>query len=464
MTINASRREFLRVASAVSTVAGTATPWALNLAGIGAAAAQTAPSDYKALVCVFLFGGNDHSNTIVPYDQATYDQYAASRGNLPLARAALLPINTPANPSMAGRQVAFRPEMLDLQALYSQGRAAVLANVGPLIVPTSMADYRNRRVPLPLGLFSHNDQQSTWMTGAREGARIGYGGLLGDYFVAAGANQYSNFTCMSASGTSVFLSGTAAIPMQITGAGAVTINAVNNNTLFGGTGTGARVRTVMTENRGGNWLENDYNAVNRRAVDSAQQLNSAIQTVTTTPATFRGGNLGAQLRSVARIIAARTALGSRRQVFFVSIGGFDQHSGLVAGHGTLWQNISQSISDFYTQLAADSIDNNVVTFTASDFGRTLDSNGQGSDHGWGAHHVVVGGTGALRGGEMYGTWPASFVINSTNDVGRGNLLPTTSVDQYAATLARWFGVPSTDMNRVVPRVGNWSTPDLGFLI
>lgn len=472
MTYKASRREFLRIASSVGAVAGSATPWALNLAGIGAAAAQTAPTDYKALVCIFLFGGNDHSNTIVPFDNASYAAYEMGRRqagqagtSLALAQNTLLQLNatTPStNASLAGRSIAMRAEMTGLKALYDQGRVAVLSNVGPMIVPTTLTQYRQRQVPLPQGLFSHNDQQSTWMAGAREGARVGYGGLLGDMFAAS--NQFQNFTAMSASGTSVFLSGRSTAQMQIGNNGGVQINALANQTLFGGQNTGTALRTIMTGDRG-NTFEKDYNAINRRAAEAAAALNAALTNFPVTAApfsTFPNTGLGNQLRNIARIIAARNALGARRQVFFASIGGFDQHSGLAAGHGPLWTQISNAMSAFYTALADPTMNmaNNVTAFTASDFGRTLDSNGQGSDHSWGAHHLIMGG--AVRGGETYGIWPETR-LGGPNDVGRGSLLPTTSVEQYAATLARWFGVPMTSMADVVPRAGNWSTLDLGFM-
>jgi uncharacterized protein (DUF1501 family) len=464
MTNKASRREFLRTASALS-LAGSATPWAINLAGIGAAAAQTVPNDYKSLVCIFMYGGNDHSNTIVPVDNAGYPQYAQSRGNLALAPSTLLALNAPTNTSLSGRQVAMRAEMgqafaanqVGLKGLYDAGRVAVLANVGTLRVPTNMAQYRARSVPLPPSLFSHNDQQTNWQAAptAREGARTGWGGLIGDLFAAT--NQFQNFTCMSASGGTVFLSGRTTVQMQIGNNGAVQINALNNQTLFGGQNVGNTVRTIMTSDRT-QTLEKDYNVINKRAADSAQALNTALGSVALTT-TFPNSGLGTQLRNVARIIAARTALGSRRQVFHVSIGGFDQHSGLVAGHGPLWATISQAVGAFYAATVELGIADKVTTFTASDFGRTLNSNGDGSDHGWGAHHLAVGG--AVKGGDVYGAFP-TVVLGGPEDVGRGNLLPTQSVVQYAATLATWFGVPAPNLATVVPGIESFS-PDLGFM-
>ena len=312
MTIQASRREFLRTASRLS-VAGVATPWAVNLAAIGAAAAQTAPTDYKALVCVFMYGGNDHSNTVVPYDNASYQLYAQSRTNLSLAQATLLPLATPTNASMTGRQIALRPELQPLKTIYDTGKAAVLANVGTLVVPTTMTQYRARSVPLPPSLFSHNDQQSVWQTynGRREGARVGWGGRMGD--LLASANQFQNFTCVSASGTAVFLSGQASVQMQIGNNGGLAITGVSGNTLYGSTAGPATARRLMTEDRT-HLFEKDYNTIVKRSTEAAQTLNTALAAFPTTAApfsTFPATGLGNQMRNVARMIAARA--GTRGQ-------------------------------------------------------------------------------------------------------------------------------------------------------
>jgi len=461
MTTNASRRRFLATTSRLS-LAGAATPWAVNLAAISTAAAQSLPTDYKALVCIFMYGGNDHSNTVVPYDNAGYALYAQGRTNLALTQATLLPLATPTNPSMVGRQVALRAELAPLKSMYDAGRAAVLANVGTLVVPTSMVQYRARSVPLPPSLFSHNDQQSVWQTynGRREGARIGWGGKMGDLFAAA--NQFQNFTCVSASGAAVLLSGQTTVQMQVGNNGGVAINGVNGTTLFGSASGPTTARRLMTEDRT-NLYEKDYNAIVKRSTDAAQTLNTALAAFPANVAPFSNlpvTGLGNQLRNVARMIAARTALGAHRQVFHVSIGGFDQHSGLVGGHGGRMTELAGAMAAFYQATADLGIASSVTTFTASDFGRTLDSNGDGSDHGWGAHHFVAGG--AVRGGELYGTWPDT-VLRGPNDVGRGNLLPTTSVIEYAATLATWFGVPATNLIDVLPNAVNFPQPNLGFM-
>ena len=457
MTMNASRREFLRTASALS-VAGSATPLVLNLAAMSAASAQTMPSDFKALVCVFLYGGNDHSNTIVPFDNASYQLYAQSRTNLALAQNTLLPLTTPTNPSMTGRQVAMRPEMAPLKAIYDQGKAAVLANIGPMRAPMSMVQYRNNSVPRPMGLFSHNDQQSDWQSFGPEGTRIGWGGRLGDLF--ASANTYQNVTAISTSGAAVFVSGSNVAQLQLGNNGAQGIPALQANAnVFSTTSASAPLKDIMTA-ASSHVLANDYNKIVKRSTEAAAAINTSLAAVTLTTQ-FPGTGLGNQMRNVARMIAARQALGARRQVFHVSIGGFDQHSGLVGGHGPLWTQISAAMAAFYNATVELGIANNVTAFTASDFGRTLDSNGQGSDHGWGAHHVVVGG--AIKGGEMYGSWPDT-VLRGPNDVGRGNLLPTTAVDQLVGTFATWFGVPAGNMTDVIPNAANWSSLDLGMLV
>ena len=457
MTMNASRREFLRRASALS-VAGSATPLVVNLAAMSAASAQTMPADFKALVCVFLYGGNDHSNTIVPFDNANYQLYAQSRTNLALAQNTLLPLTTPTNPSMVGRQVAMRPEMAPLKAIYDQGKAAVLANIGPMRAPMTMAQYRNNSVPRPMGLFSHNDQQSDWQSFGPEGTRIGWGGRMGDLF--ASANSYQNVTAISTSGAAVFVSGSSVAQLQLGNNGAQGIPALQANAnVFSTTSASAPLKDIMTA-ASSHVLANDYNKIVKRSTEAAAAINTALGAVTLTTQ-FPGTGLGNQMRNVARMIAARQALGARRQVFHVSIGGFDQHSGLVAGHGPLWTQISAAMAAFYNATVELGIANNVTAFTASDFGRTLDSNGQGSDHGWGAHHMVVGG--AIKGGEMYGTWPDT-VLRGPNDVGRGNLLPTTSVDQLVGTFATWFGVPSGSMKDVIPNATNWPSLDLGIFV
>ncbi len=445
------RREFLRRASAVG-IAGTAAPWALSLAGIGEAAAATVPGDYKALVCLFLYGGNDYGNTLVPYDQPSYDAYAAIRQTLATPRDSLA---ATALPAVGGRQMALAPQLGKLKGLWDAGKLAVQLNVGTLVQPTTLAQYKAKSVPLPPKLFSHNDQQSVWQASSPEGATSGWGGRLGDLFM--GGNGTSTFTCMNVSGNAVFMAGRQAVQYQVSTSGAVPINGVTKS-LFGSAACSTALRALITADRT-HWMEAELNRVVKRSVDAQATLSTALAGAPAFTTAFDTSSLSTQLQMVAKLIAARQALGATRQVYFVSIGGFDLHDLLVAQHPGLLTQISDAMASFYAATAELGVADKVTTFTASDFGRTLTSNGDGSDHGWGSHHFVMGG--AVKGGRFYGTLP-SVSVNGPDDVGQGRLLPTTSVDQLAATLATWMGVSATDLPLVLPQIGNYSQRDLGY--
>jgi len=466
-----NRRAFLRRAGQLA-FTGAALPTAMNLAAIGEAAAFNA-TDYKALVCVFLFGGNDHANTVVNYDPTTHAQYNTIRTSIALPRASLAA--TALNPTTAlpgGVQYALHPSMTGLAGLFNAGRAAVQLNVGPLVVPTTRQQYNARSVPLPPKLFSHNDQQSVWMTSAPEGATTGWGGHIGD--LARSSNNPNNvLTCISVAGNTVFLSGDQALSYQVSSNGAVRINALNNN-VYGSAQVRAAMLQLALQSRG-HALENEYNLVTARAFATEGAITNALNAFPATNAPFSAfpanNSLASQLRLVARLIAARDTLGTKRQVFFVSIGGFDLHDNLISGQATLMDRLSTALTSFYEATVQLGVADKVTAFTASDFGRTLSSNGDGSDHGWGAHHLVVGG--AVRGAAFYGKAPPVSVTNSTTDafdqwhVGQGRLLPSTSVDQYAATLARWFGVEAGELGQILPYIGNFGGTDypvdLGFM-
>lgn len=452
---NASRRAFLRRGAALSLAAG-ATPWALSLAAMGEAAAQAA-GDYKALVCVFLYGGNDYANTLVPYDQPSYDAYAGLRSNIALDRTALAA--TLLNPAVAlpgGRQYALAPGLAPLLPIFDAGRMAALLNIGTLVQPTTKAQYQARSVPLPPKLFSHNDQQSYWQSSLPEGARTGWGGRLGDLFASGNGN--STFTCISVSGNAVYLTGQNAVQYQVGAGGAVAVNGIKNP-LFGSTACSTALRSLVTQPRA-QLLQNEYATVTRRSVDSNDQLTAALAGVTV-PTVFPTGNgLAAQLQTVAKLIAARTALGARRQVFMVSLGGFDTHDALATAHPALMATLGNALGAFYQATVDLGVASQVTTFTASDFGRTLVSNNDGSDHGWGSMQFVLGG--AVQGRSFVGTAPV-VASNGPDDVGQGRLLPTLSVEQMAGTLATWLGVPASDQLTLLPNLGNFSNRNLGFL-
>ena len=473
-----SRRAFLR-RSAQLAFTGAALPTAINLAALGEAAAFNAGDDYKALVCVFLYGGNDYANTIVPYDSANYAAYQTIRGTtgseaangIALARAALTPTLLDATPASAigatGLQYAMHPSMTGLRELFNAGQAAVVLNSGPLIRPLTKTQYQNKTVPQPPKLFSHNDQQSIWQSSSPEGSTIGWGGNIGD--LALSSNSNSLFTCISVTGNAVFLAGDQALSYQVGSGGAVKIYSVGNAASpFGFESVGIAMKNLTTTAGRSHQLENEYNKVTGRAVGAEEAISAALSN--TNPksnvydapySNFANDNpLATQLRMVARLIAARTSLGNKRQVFMVSLGGFDLHDNLNSGHEKNMGRVSSAMKTFYDTMKTLGVGDKVTAFTASDFGRTLSSNGDGSDHGWGSHHLIVGD--AVQGKAFYGYAPPVSVANTTSaqdqwHVGQGRLLPTTSVDQYAATLATWFGVDPTELE------GNGSVSNPGIL-
>ena len=485
-----TRRTFL-CRSGQLALSGTSLPLALNLAAIGEAAAFNAPgNDYKALVCVFLYGGNDYANTVVTYDDASYAQYSTIRGGgagqtaggialgkAELSATLLNPTVAPIDSLGVSRQYALNPAMTGLAALFNAGHAAVQLNVGPLIKPLTRAQYNSAdRVanPRPPQLFSHNDQQSVWQSSSPEGARVGWGGRVGDMALQAGQNSNATFTCMSVTGNAVFLSGNTALQYQLNTSGPIKINAATSS-VYGSSAVSAAISTLIQQ-PSSHLLEADYNAVTARSMTAYTTINTAL--AETPPATvFPADSLGAQLKMVARLIKGRAILGARRQVFMVSIGGFDLHDNLIRNHGGLLGKVSDAMTAFYNATVEMGVASQVTAFTASDFGRTLTSNGDGSDHGWGSHHLVVGG--AVKGQAFYGT-PPPVSVGDTKDstgnyapadqwhVGQGRLLPSTSVDQYAATLARWFGVEDAELPGILPNTVHFGVPgyplNMGFMI
>jgi uncharacterized protein (DUF1501 family) len=326
----------------------------------------------------------------------------------------------------------------------------VLLNIGTMMDPEHQAR--------PPKLFSHNDQQSIWQSNGSEGATVGWGGRLGDIALSSNSNSPNSLlTCISASGNAVFVAGSQALQYQTSPAGAIRIRATDPaQTSF--TQLREAVNALITRSSS-HVLENEYAIVTRRSMQMEGVVNSALAPVQ--PATvFPSTPLGNQLKIVARLIGARSVLNMRRQVFFVSIGGFDNHNLLMQDHPNLLQRINDAMSAFYAATVELGVADRVTTFTASDFGRTLSSNADGSDHGWGSHHFVMGG--AVNGGRFYGTAP-HVSIQTDDQVGQGRLLPTTSIDQFAGTLARWFGCSVAELPGVLPNINNFPGGSLGFV-
>lgn len=456
MTINQSRRAFLQRSAALG-IAGGAAPFVTTMGAIGEAAAATA-TDYRALVCVFLFGGNDYANTLVPYDQASYDAYARLRPVLAIPRASL--DATALNPAAAigGRQYALAPTMAPLLPVFNAGKLAVMLNLGTLTQPTTKAQYQARSVPLPPKLFSHNDQQSYFQASSPEGATSGWGGRIGDLFQAGNGN--AQLTCINPSGNAVFLAGRSAVQYSTSTTGPIQLT--GNTSVYGSTAASTALKALMTGTQT-NIFANEHAIVSKRSLDTNALVTSSLAAAPAFTTVYPTGNtLADQLRLVARMISVSQELGAKRQIFFVSTGGFDLHDNLNNQQPVLLGRVASAMKAFYDHTVELGIQDRVTAFTGSDFGRTLVPNDDGSDHGWGSMHFVMGG--AVRGQRYYGT-PPVLADNGPDDVGQGRLLPNISVDQYASTLATWFGVANGDMATVLPNIGayNQSTWNLGFV-
>jgi uncharacterized protein (DUF1501 family) len=453
MSTNHDRRHFLRTAT--------------GLAGLAALSAQTsiaadASGPYRALVCLFLHGGSDMHNWVVPIDAEGYAEYAAVRRELAWPLARLQPITT--SGQAAGRAFGMPVELQPLRKWYEAGQAAIVANVGTLLRPVSVAEF-HAGVELPSKLFSHNDQASTWQSLMPEGARSGWGGRLGDLLMAA--NPYPVFTAVSATGNAVFLAGNAVTPYQIGLDGPVAVGGLAGGPMFGSTSAPAALRRSLLA-AGGNPFQAEHAKIMQRSLDAGAVIAGALQG-TAVPAipntviplggggsiTLSADSLAQQLRIVAKMMGAGQALGMKRQVFMVSMGGFDTHANQMRDQPSTMARVAQSVDYFLNAVATMGLLNQVTLFSASDFGRTLSSNGSGSDHGWGSHHFVAGG--AVKGRTIYGRFPVT-ALGTEDDIGSGRLLPAISVSEHAATLGRWMGLSSGDLATVLPGLGNFGAP------
>ena len=454
-----NRREFLRTSSAAAVAATFAnTPGFAYSQVVG----TTAPfDDYRALVCVFLHGGNDSFNMLVPKSTAEYNAYLSSRQNLALAREDLLPIN-PLSLTPGSEPFGLHPAMAATQNLFATEKAAFVANVGPLVEPTTKAAYQSQSVSLPSQLFSHNDQQAQWhsLKGANT-SKTGWAGRLADLIRNSVTNQ-KMATNASLNGTSLFQSAEETIayvmgqtgPLQFSGFSTDRGHLLSAQRL-------AFQRIV--EARYDSIYERGFAEIQKRAIEAADTVTAAIQSPEADLIVINPTDspLLKQLKTVAKLIAARDQLEMQRQIFFVGIGGFDSHDNQNQDQPGLLGGVSDDIAAFYDLTVDLNIANGVTTFTQSDFGRTLTSNGDGTDHAWGGNQLVVGG--AVKGRDIYGTYPV-LQIGGADDTGGGRMIPTTSADQYAATLAKWFGIPDVDLDIVAPNIDNFVRRDLGFMV
>jgi uncharacterized protein (DUF1501 family) len=467
-----SRRDFLRnTACALGSMALASTVESLGLIN---AYAQSA-SDYRALVCIFLSGGNDCNNTVVSLDQ--YNSYSNVRNaaGLAIPQANLLPISP-----TSGGSYGLHPNMPEIKGLFDQGSLAVVANVGPLVEPLTRTTYQNGTGKKPLQLFSHSDQVGLWQSSVADNVvQTGWGGRIADK--TSGLNGAATFPQMtSIAGISLFVTGATARPLAIGDSNTPLASVLPLNNPPGSSGfSNAQNTARRTAFDQVNALNGEITLIKASADTRASALQTQAALASVNPAIntlFPNTSIGRQLLQVARVIKASTdplaGINMKRQIFFCNLGGFDTHSNqtsatFAGGQGTLLQQLSQAMKAFYDATNELNVGPSVTTFTLSDFGRTLSPSGSGaaavgSDHGWGSHHLVMGGS--VIGGRFYGAYPTLALGGPDDTDNRGRWIPTTAVEQFAATLANWYGLSSSDFPAVFPLLSHFSPSNMGFMM
>jgi uncharacterized protein (DUF1501 family) len=445
------RRGFIKYASlaAAGSLAGLRPFGALN------ALAQST-GDYKALVCIFLFGGNDANNMIIPFDTAGYNNYAALRtaggSSIALAQNTLLPMTPLPN-------FALHPNLPEVQALVNSGNIALVTNVGTLVQPTTRTEYLAGST-VPENLFSHPDQQEEWQNASQDSsAATGWAGRISDALNGTYNASASVPMIVSVDGDTLFCNGVSTTPVSVSAGN------LGNAACSEGAACAARLSTaqaLITLSTGVSLVTQDE-GISSNAYKYSQILTAATSSVTPLKTTFPTGNpLASQLQQIAQIIQVRAALGVQRQIFFAGVGNFDTHSSQLTLQGSLLTQLSQAMNAFYSATVEMGVQSNVTSFTMSDFARTFQPNSNtGTDHAWGSHHMVMGG--AVKGGKMYGTFP-TIALGGPDDSGsNGRWVPSTASIQYASTMAQWFGVPAASLANVFPNIGNFTTTNLGFV-
>jgi uncharacterized protein (DUF1501 family) len=442
-----SRRTFINCASlaAAGNILGLRPFGALN------ALAQSS-GGYKALVCVFLFGGNDANNTLIPFDATGYEQYSSLRGDLALAQNTLLPLTPAPN-------FALHPSLPDIQTLFNSNNAAFVANVGTLVQPLTRAQYQAGQ-SAPTNLFSHPDQQLEWQNAAQSAATpTGWAGRMADV-LGASYNQGASIPMItSVAGDTLFCNGNSTTPVSVSPGNLGEANCSEGSEC---TARQLTAQALLTLDTGISLVQAD-DSITTNAYAYAKTLADAVQSITPLKTVFPANNgLGAQLQQIAQIIQVRSALNVQRQIFFAGIGNFDTHADQLGLQSSLLAEISPALAAFYNATVELNVASEVTTFTMSDFSRTFQPNSNnGSDHAWGAHHIVIGG--AVKGGQVYGTYPTLALGGPDDSDSNGRWVPTTASSQYAATLAQWFGVSVGELPAVLPSIGNFSTNNLGFV-
>lgn len=452
MQLQTTRRTFLRQTACAALGTAGILNTIFDLRKLSAATIADT-GDYKALVCLFLFGGNDANNVLIPHDTNGYASYAAARGVLALPQASLLPLTLQGGD---GRDFAFHPNMPEMQALFNQGKLGVVTNVGTLVAPITRAQYLAGGAAVPHQLFSHADQSVQWQTSVSDQTSLtGWGGRTADLLQSLNANSKISLA-ISIAGTNTFEVGNQVIPYQVSSSGSIGLAGFDGS-------ANANVRLQAFKDLLAlphhNLFQQAYADTVTRSIAANELLTAALANIPALQTTFPATGLAAQLNMVAKLIGARTNLSMRRQIFFVAAQGYDTHGDQLTSQANLLTELSQALDAFYKATAELGVSQQVTTFTASDFGRTFPTNGSGSDHGWGSHQFVMGG--AVQGGRLFGTFP-TLAVNGPDDTGQGRWIPTTSVDEFSATLATWFGVSASDLPTILPNIGRFARPNLGI--
>lgn len=469
-----NRRRFLNSISALGMASGVSA-----IGALGASKARAADiSGYKALVMLFFKGGQDGADFLIPYDTASWNalrnirqdlsaDYDVDNPNSPRNRNNLLPLTPDNGASLSGRQYAFPPELSPLDQFFADGDLAVIGNVGPLIEPVTRDQMDNDTAVLPARLFSHNDQQSTWMTFASEGARLGWGGRFADASSAGQSGAAVAFAAVSAGSNDPFLSGESVQPIQVSSSGAPQLNVMSRFKYLGNSAndqaTDARLQQMLLRSDYGfdNYFLQDLAAMTAQSTARIETLSDALDSAIPMATTFPGDSLGKQLKAVADMINVQEVLGAPRQVFYVTIGGYDSHRDQAATLPGKHAVVAAALSAFREAMIEIGKWDDTLLVTASDFGRTYIDNGSGTDHGWGSYHVAMGGN--VIGRNFYGGFPEIDVESQRFTPTRGRLIPDLSVEQYAAPMGRWFGLTNDELNVALPGLGAFDANAANFI-
>jgi len=457
-----NRRKFLGQASCAAVGSTTLLSTILNMGVANSLAGMNVPSlnaggDYKAMVCILLAGGNDSFNMLVPRNGANYTQYATTRSNLALPQGDLLPLDfTDSN----GKQFGVHPSMPEVQSLFNNDKLAFVSNVGTLIEPITKTQYQNGSKPVPVGLLSHADQIQQWQTSIPQTrSSKGWGGRMADILKAGNGNQNISMN-ISLSGTNIFQVGnnSAEYAIRASAGGSVGISA------YDGTSVLDQALKKGAESLLAQQYQDIFKSTFTNKITDSQanhvEFSAAIEQAPVLSTSFSENAVSANMELIAKTIAVRDVLNVKRQTFFITIGGWDHHDEVLNNQVAMLSVVSKALSEFQTAMEELNLADCVTTFTCSDFGRTLTSNGNGSDHAWGGNVMVMGGS--VNGGQVYGNYP-SLALNSNDDVGGAILLPTISTDEYFAELSKWFGVSNGDLDYVLPNIGNFYDPTIGSM-